>query len=123
MKNDHITTPERMMTYTAAFQEGIVPMEVTRMDVRRALKDLPPEDARKMKRKFRKLWRKLARQAGDQRTMNDVELNKPAPVSASKQGTKPTKRAKLRRKELVQTYLFTEHVAPMLEKFKKIERK
>jgi hypothetical protein len=122
MKNEHITTPERMMTHTAAFQEGIVPMEVTRMDVRRALKDLPPEDARKMKRKFRKLWRKLARQSG-QRTMNDVELNKPAAEVPSKQGMKPTKRAKLRRKELVQTYLFTEHVAPMLEKFKKIERK
>lgn len=100
-------------------------MESIRMDVRRALKDVPPEEARKMKRKFRKLWRRLAR-ASSKRTQRDVEYDVKPPTSSepsAHEGHKPTKRAKLRRKDIVNTYIMTEHVRPMLEKFKKIERK
>lgn len=130
MKNERMQAPERLFVHTASFQEGIVPMETISMDVRRALKDVPPEEARKMKRKFRKLWRKLAR-AGTKRTQTDVEFDvkkhvTPKAESAAegpKEGHKPTKRAKLRRKDIVSAYIMTEHVRPMLEKFKKIERK
>ena len=115
-----------MFVHSASFEEGIVPMETTTMDVRRALKDIPPEDARKMKRKFRKLWRKLAR-VGNQRLKKDLEAFEPvkpnAPEVEQKHGHKPTRRAKLRRKDVVNAYIMSEHVRPMLEKFKKIERK
>lgn len=43
------------------FELGIVPIEKTAHDMRRALNQLPPEEARAMKRKFRKLWRKAIR--------------------------------------------------------------
>ena len=131
MKNDNLKTPERMFIHAASFEEGIVPLEVATMDVGRALKDLSPEDARKMKRKFRKMWRKLARQASS-RTKSEVELAPARTIGkncdpgliqdASKKGHKPSKRAKLRRKELVQGYILRERVYPMIEKFKKIER-
>jgi hypothetical protein len=45
---------------TVAFQKGIVPIESPLHDVNRALATLSPEEARTAKRKFRKLWRKLA---------------------------------------------------------------
>lgn len=132
MKNDQLKTPERMFIYAVSFEEGIVPLELATMDVGRALKDLSPEDARKMKRKFRKMWRKLARQA-TARTKAEVELAAPIAIGkncdpalvkdVSKKGHKPSKRAKMRRKELVQGYIMRERVYPMIEKFKKIERK
>ena len=42
-------------------EAGLVPLTGANLnyDVNKALADLPPDEARKMKRKFRKLWRKL----------------------------------------------------------------
>lgn len=40
---------------------GIVPIETTHHDFNRMLASLPEEEARMMKRKFRKLWRKFAK--------------------------------------------------------------
>lgn len=47
--------------------KGIVPLAwrpevgaLTRFDINKILAEMPPDEARKMKRKFRKLWRKLA---------------------------------------------------------------
>jgi hypothetical protein len=41
----------------AAHERGIVPLERNHHDFNRILASLPPDDARAMKRKFRKLWR------------------------------------------------------------------
>lgn len=38
-------------------QLGIVPLTYDEKDVNRILSSLPPEEAKKMRRKFRKLWR------------------------------------------------------------------
>jgi|LauGreDrversion4_2_1035121.scaffolds.fasta_scaffold75434_2 hypothetical protein len=42
---------------------GIVPIDIrrTHKDFNRYLASLPPDEARKMKRKFRKLWRKFVK--------------------------------------------------------------
>jgi hypothetical protein len=46
----------------AAFHElGIAPLDTIIKDYNRVLADLPPDEARKMRRKFRKLWRKFAK--------------------------------------------------------------
>lgn len=42
---------------TAYHNLGIVPITDTSSDVNQVLAQLPPEEARKMRRKFRKLWR------------------------------------------------------------------
>lgn len=41
---------------------GIVPIESEEKSVKKQLESLPPEEARRAKRKFRKLWKKLAKQ-------------------------------------------------------------
>ena len=41
-------------------QLGIVPLSYDEKDVNRILSSLPPEEAKKMRRKFRKLWRKAS---------------------------------------------------------------
>jgi len=54
---------KRFLVHNAMFEAGIVPIDIETIsyDIGRALKDLSPEDARKYKRKFRKLWRKIAK--------------------------------------------------------------
>jgi len=44
-----------------AYDEGIVPLDwaTIQHDVSRLLDKLPPEESRKLRRKFRKMWRKL----------------------------------------------------------------
>ena len=43
-----------------AHQLGIVPLSYDSEDINRILSALPPEEARAMRRKFRKMWRKEA---------------------------------------------------------------
>ena len=55
------------------FERGVVPLAATwratataipcSYDINAVLKDLPPEEARAMRRRFRKLWRNIARRA------------------------------------------------------------
>lgn len=54
--NDNL---QKFFYYEVCFQEGIVPYHASYpVPVAKSLADLPEEEARKMKRKFRKLWRK-----------------------------------------------------------------
>ena len=58
---DNLVKDELSLLQDAMFQMGIVPIEDPSMDFRKYLSQLPPDEATKLKRKFRKLWRKLAR--------------------------------------------------------------
>lgn len=50
------------LAHQEAYDAGIVPPDSRFLhDMRRNLSQLPPEESRKLRRKFRKLWRKLAR--------------------------------------------------------------
>lgn len=54
---------ERFLKQCVAFNNGIAPLDdvwSASHDYNRILASMPPEEAKKMKRKFRKLWRKLA---------------------------------------------------------------
>ena len=52
---------ERFLLYHEMWEQGIMPMDLDDHDATRRLAGLPPDEARVLKRRFRKLWRKLAR--------------------------------------------------------------
>lgn len=59
MRNNSLNDVQRALLHELMFREGIIPMETHAMDVSRVLAQLSPDEARKAKRKFRKLVRKL----------------------------------------------------------------
>jgi len=56
------TSVEEIFLEIMMIAEGIAPLssKTIRNDVNRALIDVSPDEARKMRRKFRKLWRKIS---------------------------------------------------------------
>ena len=56
--NPNMPPLERFLVHDACFKAGIIPLETSNADVGVSLKQLPPDEARKAKRKFRKLWRR-----------------------------------------------------------------
>lgn len=109
MRNDNLTELERLMIHEAMFNLGIVPMETPDMDVSRVLKQLPEEEARKLKRKFRKLWRKLEKSAA----------RKGWTHQSLKNDKNPTRWERRNRRQLVWTEVKRSKVDPAVEKFKK----
>lgn len=123
MKNNSLTDAERMFTHAVMFKEGIVPMEDPHMDMRRALAGLSPEEARKMKRKFRKLWRRLEAATVKTKTRFDFPTLH-AVVPSGETPTppaKPTKLQKLRRKQIVHDHLRKTKILPLVKKFNSLK--
>jgi hypothetical protein len=56
MKNNEIND---ILTMAAFLELGIAPIKHSTDDIDRILSSLSPEEARKMKRKFRKVWRSI----------------------------------------------------------------
>jgi hypothetical protein len=52
---------ERALLHTLMFKAGLIPIDASHHDMRRALNQLPHDEARAVKRKFRKAWRKLVK--------------------------------------------------------------
>lgn len=50
---------DRTFIQAVMLQCGILPMEKTTLDMRRALAQLSPEEALILRRKFRKIWRRV----------------------------------------------------------------
>lgn len=61
MRNNMMEMPRRFFIHSVMFGAGIVPIETALVDVNRTLREVDPVEARKMKRKFRKLWRNCMR--------------------------------------------------------------
>lgn len=118
MKNQLMSDAERMFVHTVMFQAGIVPMENAAMDVRRALQDVDPDAARKLKRKFRKLWRKAMRA---KLVSNPIRRAEVVIDSVTKKGAPPTRRQKLHRKQIV-TEALRPAVDGLMQQFKTIKR-
>lgn len=57
-----LTDVDTLVIIEEYMKMGIVPMFNEKLDVNKLLKDVDPIKARKMKRKFRKLWRKYAKE-------------------------------------------------------------
>lgn len=109
LKNDQ-TDIDRIMIQTVMIEEGIVPILDPSLDMRRALASLSPEDARKARRKFRKLWRKaLKKEMADRKSAySGITLGKGKKV--------PSKAERLRRKQAVLNKLWQECIHAMVEK-------
>jgi hypothetical protein len=104
MRAQHMNPAVRMMIHHVMFQEGIVPMEDTTMDMNRALAGLSPEEARKMKRKFRKLWRKELKvmSAKSRKTLQPM------------MGGPPSRCQKQNRKQRVFDHLYRDKIGPLV---------
>jgi hypothetical protein len=124
MRNNKLNDATRIFIHTAMFQEGIVPMEDPTMDVRRALKGLQQEDARRLKRKFRKLWRKQMKKQLVKLPEERKKLVKNKYVAVPKKGkpTRPSRRQRLARKQAVYDEVMKTKVEPMVKQLKTIKR-
>ena len=105
----HPTNPptlNQMLRDAACIELGIVPLNHNIHDgIRHRLDAMPPEEARKMKRKFRKLWRKIAKK---RRLSGSVGLGDP----------NVSNRHRRHRKSLVRGEIERNFVRPTLERLK-----
>ena len=82
-------------------QLGIVPLSYDDRDINRILSALPADDARRMKRKFRKLWRKEANYKPPSRTKLGRQFAIRYRAQTGYSETEPTKAQKRNRKFVV----------------------
>jgi hypothetical protein len=113
LENEPMKDHERAVLMTTMFDAGVVPLTQaeTGFDMKRILAQLPHEEAHKLKRKFRKLWRKLAKsetKLGDSNKMKRLygagEVN-------------PSRNARKNRKQLVLRHFINDVVKPMIKQF------
>ncbi len=109
MRNEHMDPVRRFLAHLAMFEEGLVPYEVFYSDINRSLSSVSPEDARKMRRKFRKIWRKLL--AADRATRKWPEKTK----QKYGVGMNPSKKQKRIRKSLVWVHFYSRMIDPLAQ--------
>ncbi len=127
----HLKETERAVLMTVMFQAGILPLEDAQHDQRRVLEQMDPAEARKLKRKFRKVWRKLAKQEGIKSASKTVAAatdlktrqNSYMERQYGKGKNNPSRHERQQRKKLVQEHFYGELVRPILDRFEKDERK
>ena len=107
---------DKVMIHSTMFDCGIIPMENPSFDMRRGLNQLPPEEATKMKRKFRKLWRALAREEKQKRHNKNV-VDSLYGIGSLLTGESQ----KLERKKLVYETIWNKLIAPKLFVFENPE--
>lgn len=115
---------DKAFIYTIMFEFGILPIEDPVLDMRVPLRQLAPEQARIVKRKFRKLWRKLVRDRAAH-MKNKSAAGKHLPHLSKMYGIgkqQPSRAEKLERKRLVFEQIWEQHIVPMLQKFENPER-
>lgn len=113
---ENLRDVDRAFIVTVMFQCGIIPMEKTDFDMRRALSQLPPEEARILKRKFRKLWRKAMREEiGNGKTRETQVQSLKAQYGVGKHV--PSRMERNARKKLVFNKMWENHIEPLIEKF------
>jgi hypothetical protein len=120
--NQNLRDVDRALIQAVMFELGILPMESTHLDMRRALQQLPPEEARTLKRKFRKVWRKTMK------NVVNLDVNK-KPTTRSADAVKrvkqtlgvgkhvPSRHERQARKQLVFDALWTDVIAPRIAQF------
>lgn len=111
--NGEIRDVERTFVHVVHFEAGIVPMEKTGLDMRRALNQLEPDEARKLKRRFRKLWRKLAARQVAQGSASDKMMK--GKLGTGKQV--PSRAERNARKQLVFDEIWASVIEPMVRRF------
>lgn len=107
-------TRDRMFIHFVGLELGIIPLENISDDMRQGLEKLTPEEARKMKRKFRKLWRKYAKEEMHSATSYKKRKLTQLYGIGKHQPSRSQKRA---RKELVKRKLWQIYIKPAIQKF------
>lgn len=107
---------DRALIQTVMFENGILPMERTTLDMRRALDQLPPEEARVLRRKFRKLWRRAMQ---EEVGTGSRSVHRQA-VAKQRYGVGkhvPSRAERNARKQLVFDRLWKELIEPLIRSF------
>jgi hypothetical protein len=108
---------EKAFIYSVMFELGILPIEDPGFDARRTLAQMSKDETQIVKRKFRKLWRKYAKQL---KTGDRTSRMKAANLGMGQRV--PTKAEHLARKKLVYERIWNDVIVPMLIKFENVER-
>lgn len=106
---------ERAVLSAVMFDDGIVPIDNPTHDIGRALTSLPKDDARTMKRKFRKKWRKLAKAEAHKVNAKKPEIWLNNRFGAGK--SNPSRQDRAARKQIVQKHFYENLVRPILDQF------
>jgi len=120
-KKQNLREVDRALIQTVMFQMGILPMESTELDMRRVLMQFDPEEARKFRRKFRKIWRQMMKNslcAGGQpmtKSQQNQEESLKRRLGVGKQV--PSRTERNARKKLVFDLLWREANEPVLHRF------
>lgn len=117
---------DKALIYSTMFELGVIPMENPVHDMNIPLQNLSPEDVLRIKRKFRKLWRKCLKN----KIKNFFASNGKIPPWIREKYFKtalgfgknnPSKIEKLSRKRLVLDHIWKQKILPTLEKIDKID--
>lgn len=114
---------DKAFIHTVMFELGILPIEDPDLDMRVPLRQLTHEEARVVKRKFRKLWRKLVRERAVRvRDVGGAGMQLAVQKKYGWGRRQPSRAEKLARKRLVYEQIWEHVIVPMLQKFENPER-
>lgn len=122
---DDLRPVDKAFIHTVMFEMGVLPIEDPTLDMRVPLKQLTPEEARVLKRKFRKLWRKCMKaQLADGGVSGKAAKSREDQAKAKLGVGKhvPSRAERLARKRLVYERVWNEVIVPMLIRFENPER-
>lgn len=122
-RRDDLRPVDKAFIHSVMFEMGILPIEDPTLDMRVPLRQLSPEEARVIKRKFRKLWRRLMKQQVAAAGGKQGEAQKKALGTKLGVGKHvPSRAERLERKRLVYERVWEEIIVPMLIRFENPER-
>ena len=111
---------DRAFIHSVMFQMGILPIEKTTLDMQRALKQLSPEEARQLKRKFRKVWRKaMKKEVGNPQGKRAETKEQAAKQRLGVGKPVPSRTERNARKQLVFDLVWKEIIGPLVENFER----
>lgn len=114
---------DKAFIHSIMFEMGVLPIEDPRLDMNVPLRQLSAEEARLLKRKFRKLWRKYMREnMGDPNAKNAQARDNFVKIRLGVGKQVPSRAERLERKKLVYTKVWNDLIAPLLVKFENPER-
>lgn len=108
MKRDVVTM---FLMETVFHEAGLAPIKTIHHDYNRILADLPPEESRKAKRKFRKAWRKTAKYLIEKKVTGRY-IKQMLGICSDR----PTRSQKNSRKTIVLGHILDKVVVPMRSK-------
>lgn len=115
-KRELLRDVDKAFISTVMFELGIIPIEDPNLDMRVPLKQLSPDEARVLKRKFRKLWRKYMKRMATAQ-VNNVARVKLIRGKFGAGKTVPSRDERRQRKRVVYEHVWNDHIAPMLAQF------